>query len=297
MTYRKLLKEITIQLKEANIETADLDARVLIKHVLRISDTDLYKNFDQAVNKKAVSKIQELAVRRAKGEPIAYLTKNKEFFGLNFYVNENVLIPRPESEWLVEESIKYLETTVEYKTKLPNTKYQILDMGTGSGNILISLIRHLKTEKWEPETEAFATDISPAALKVAIHNAKQNGIASKINFLESDLFSNKELPKKFDLIIANLPYVPKNNETIEQLSNEPFNAIFAADNGAEIIKKFLVESKGYLIKNGLILLELDPRNAEDIKSFAKKIYPQAKTELTKDLAGLERYLTIQSNQV
>ena len=109
MTFRKLLKEISIELKEAGIETADLDARVLIKFISKIDDTALFKNLDQTINKKAVSKIQALIKRRATFEPIAYLINQKEFYGLNFYVNNDVLIPRPESEWLVEKSIKYLE--------------------------------------------------------------------------------------------------------------------------------------------------------------------------------------------
>jgi release factor glutamine methyltransferase len=285
MTYRKLLKETTIKLKEANIETADLDAKVLLKHILKIDDTTLYKNFDQPVNKKAVSKIEELVERRANKEPIAYLIKNKEFFGLKFYINENVLIPRPESEYLIEESIKYVESNIKYK------KINILDMGTGSGCLIISLAKNLNDMEKASNIDYFATDISPAALKVAIHNAKQNAVFNKINFLESNLFSNKDLPEKFDLIIANLPYVP-DDEIDESVKFEPHDAIFAADNGTEIIKNFLVQTKNYLQKEGMILIELDPRNAQEIKEYTKKKFPDAKIELKKDLAGLDRYLAI-----
>lgn len=286
MTHRKLLKEISNEFKTANIESADLDARVLIKHVLQIDDTFLFKNFDQSVNKKAVLKIQELAKRRGQNEPIAYITKHKEFYGLNFYINNTVLIPRPESEELVEKSIKFLKSI--------KSNAKILDMGTGSGNIIISIVKSLDGLSTLNTFDFFACDISAQALKVAEHNAKQNAVIKNIKFLESNLFSNISPDIKFDLIIANLPYVPKPELRIEQsIEYEPYNAIFATDNGAEIIKKFLSKAKNYLNTNGVILIELDPRNAEEIKIFAKKIYPNTKIELQKDLANFDRYLNIQ----
>lgn len=289
MTYRKLLKDISTQLKEAKIASADLDARVLMKHVLQIDDTTILKNLDQTINQKSVLKIQELIKRRAQNEPIAYLTKQKEFYGLNFFINNNVLVPRPETEFLVQEGLKFLQSTANSE---PLT---VIDIGTGSGNVIISIVKTLSTTHRPLPPIFFATDISPEALKVAIHNSKQNGVANKIKFFESDLFSNLELPKKFDLIIANLPYVPE-DEVDESVKFEPVNAIFADDNGAEIIKRFLVDAKNYLNAKGTILIELDPRNALEIKNCAKENFPNAIIELEKDLAKLNRYLTIRFNK-
>ena len=284
MTHRKLLKEISDELKKAGIESADLDARVLVKFVLKIDENVLFKNLDQTVNKKAASKIQELASRRTSYEPVAYLTKHKEFFNLNFYVNENVLIPRPETEYLVEESIKFLKSI--------KRKQNIIDIGTGSGNIIISIVKSLDKLSTQQTFDFFATDISSSALKIAIHNAKQNGVYNKINFLESDLFSNKDLPEKFDLIVANLPYVPE-NEVDSSVKFEPKNAIFAQENGTKIIKKFLLQARDHINANGLIIIELDPRNALELKIFASETFAK-KAELEKDLAENNRYLLLQN---
>jgi len=287
MTTRHLFKEIVNTLKEAGIAGADLDARILLKQVLQIDDTDFFKTLDQSITDKKVSKIKELTQRRAQNEPMAYIIGKKEFFGLDFFVDKNCLIPRPETEWLVEKSIKYLESSIKYKKKI-----NIIDIGTGSGNIIISITKVLtKLDKLSNFVNYYAVDNSELALERAIKNARYHGLDKKITFLESDLLSSNTLPEKFDLIIANLPYVPEENPD-ESVNFEPKSAIFTGDNGTEIIKQFLAESKDYLNTNGRILIELDPRNAKEIKNYTKTIYPKAKIWLRKDLSGLNRYLLI-----
>lgn len=257
----------------------DLDARVLIKDFLDIDDTVFYRDSDRELSTPQINQIKKLISRRAKGEPIAYIIGHKEFFGLDFYVNKNVLVPRPETEWLVERALE--------KLLVIGNQLSVLDMGTGSGNIIISIAKNF------PDAHYFATDISADALKVAKKNAQYHGV--KIKFIKSDLFNNIDSDIKFDLIIANLPYVP-NNITIQQSNNsllfEPSDAIFAKDNGTKIIKRFLLEAKDHLTADGMILIELDPRNALEIKSCAEKIFPNATLQLQKDLAGLNRYLKI-----
>ena len=288
MTIRKILKKSIEELEKAQIPGACLDARVLMKHVLGWSEAEIIKNMNQIISLRLSKAIEKLVTRRALGEPVAYILGSKEFYGLNFLVNKNVLIPRPESEWLVDESIKSVKRD---EKSIKSKKQNILDMGTGSGCIIIALTKSLYGPSTLKTFDLFASDISPDALIVAQKNAKNLGVTN-INFIESDLFEKIDSSLKFDIIIANLPYVPE-NDTNDSTKFEPKNAIFAPDNGTEIIKKFLAQAKNYLSNNGTILIELDPRNAMEIKSCAKENFPNATIELAKDLADFDRYLTIQ----
>lgn len=294
MTIRKTLIQSINTLKEAGIPSPELDARVLVKHVTNFDEVELIKNMNQLIPNRLIRRIDILVARRAQNEPIAYILVKKEFYGFNFMVNKNILIPRPESEWLVEESIKYIgkqasrgisasgniESSIKYKKT-------ILDVGTGSGCIIISILRALKEKKSKRDITAFASDNSAKALKVAVQNTKNNGTLN-IEFIESNLFDKIDTDIKFDLIIANLPYVPKDGAD-KSTEFEPKKAIFADDNGTAIIKKFLVEAKNRLKDiDSLILIELDPRNADDLEKFAKK--NGYKADLIEDLAGKKRYL-------
>jgi len=300
MNIGKFYQKAVRELRAAGIKTAELDTKVLLKFVLENDETFLLMHPEMPLTNYQLEKLNKLVKKRLNNEPIAYLTGHKEFFGHDFLVNKNVLIPRPESEFLVEKSLEYL------KLKIENCKLKILDMGTGSGCIIISLALELEKQLNNGTIEQlrfFASDISKSALNVAKRNAKKllsNSTIQQYNnlrFYRSDLFSNHLLHKKYDLIIANLPYVPSRDlglGTCDSIKFEPQDAIFANDNGSAIIKKFLIESKKYLNYDGVILLELDPRNADQIHNFAKKNFPAAIVKLKKDLAGLSRYLEIKN---
>lgn len=292
MTCRELLKISIDVLKKAGISSAVLDARILMKTVLNIDEAELIKTMNSPVSPASINKIKKLIARRAQNEPIAYIVGKKEFFGLDFTVNKNVLIPRPESEYLVERGIEFIKSKVHQVKSL-----NIIDIGTGSGNIIVSITKELY--KLSNFTNFYATDISANALLVAKKNARFHSI-DNINFIQSDLFNSIDDNIKFDLIIANLPYVPDSEQRTAdslQLKFEPQDAIFAKNNGTGIIKKFLSQATNRLTPHGAIMLELDPRNAKDIKKFAQKLFPYFKIELKKDLANLDRYLLIQSSQV
>ena len=306
MTIGKFYQKAVRELKTAGIKTAELDAKVLLKFVLENDETFLLLHPEMLLTNYQFDKLKKLLKRRKNGEPIAYLTSHKEFFGYDFVINRNVLIPRPESEFLVEQALKIL------KSQVPSSEFRVLDIGTGSGCIIISLALEIEKLTSLPAYKLMsfsASDISKKALAVAKKNYKQlichsvslvdREESPKIRFYHSDLFSNRLLHKKYDLIIANLPYVPKSTQysvlstqDLKGIEFEPAEAIFANDNGAAIIKKFLTEAKKYLNKNGTVLVELDPRNAISINNFARKNYPTAKIEIKKDLAGLDRYLIV-----
>ncbi|MFA7253679.1 MAG: peptide chain release factor N(5)-glutamine methyltransferase [Patescibacteria group bacterium] len=331
MNLKKLYSQSVLKLKEVSA-SPELDVQVLLSYATSKDKTFLLSHPEFEPSKSQINKFQKLLKKRQNNVPIVYLTGKKEFFGYEFLVTPDVLIPRPESEFLVEQAVEVLQK----KLKIVNCKLKILDLGTGSGCLIISLAKKLD-ELYELSNfiNLYASDISAKALKMARKNAKKllfeargrelsNQAGSRlcsnntIKFIHSDLFQNHQLHKKpaspsggFDLIIANLPYVPKLVSKCEYkvLSNElethntkyiihntvkfePQNAIFADDNGSEIIKRFLAQARNHLAEDGTILIELDPRNAMEIEKFSHYHYPTAKIELKKDLAGLDRYLTI-----
>ena len=210
-------------IKEAlEFDNYSLEAEVLLCYVLKKDKSWLYSHQFNILSSDRTRRYQKLIVRRKEGVPTAYLTHSKEFFGLNFYVSESVLIPRPETELLVEGALKF-------RKRRP----KILDVGTGSGNIIISIAKNRKGD-------FYASDIAAESLKIARKNAAKHKV--KIKFYKSDLFKN--LPQiKFDLIIANLPYLWNNYPKFE-----PRTALDGGKNGLKIIENFFKQTNYYLPK-------------------------------------------------
>lgn len=329
MNIQILYKQSVSELRRAGIETPELDAGIIIGYVLNKDRSFVVSHPEAKLIYSQFVSISKLIKKRKIGVPIAYITGHKEFFGYDFLVTPDVLIPRPETEKLVElafQRILNIESRIKNNPKIQNlpcrqagSKFKILDMGTGSGAIVISLMLEL-FKQFNNETclagrQAFgqfnfyASDISKRALTVAKKNAKrllsppfEGGVRGgllndTIRFIHSDLFQNRLLHRKFDIIIANLPYVPAADLQLItynlQLGSEPQSAIFADDNGSAIIKRFLKEAPNRLTPSGAILIELDPRNAVEIRDLATALFPAASIELKKDLAGMDRYLIIQ----
>ncbi|MEI6498604.1 MAG: HemK/PrmC family methyltransferase [bacterium] len=353
MNIQTIYKKSIDDLRASKISTPELDAKILIENVLNISPTQFFAHPEMLITSKQSAQILKFIKRRSQGEPIAYILGNKEFYGYDFIVNKSTLIPRPESEWLVETALnclkdrsaipnslhiikepekmlpafldasismldnemsganfrrrlKRLSSQIFTHSQIPKSTFNILDLGTGSGALIISLIKELQKLYTPSDLNYFASDISPSALNIARKNTRLHNIKN-IKFVQSDLFSNRLLHQKFDIIIANLPYVPDSDQDTpstypagkindlptKSIDFEPASAIFADDNGASIIKRFLTQCPQYLADNALILIELDPRNANAIKKFAERFFQEAKIELQKDLAGHYRYLTIQ----
>jgi release factor glutamine methyltransferase len=290
MTVSDLLKKSIKILSENKIRTAELDVRVLICHAIKKDKVFLLTHGEYNPTRAEQIKINKLVKLRSKNIPLAYLIREKEFFKNVFHVDERVLIPRPESEYMVEKALEYIKNS-------NNPNLSIIDIGTGSGCIILSLAKELEKNFSEYNLELFGSDISLRALAVANKNAKRLSVENHVKVCRSDLFNNKNLHRNFDLIIANLPYVPKNQASQKSLAEEgikyePQNAIFAGDNGAAVIKEFLNQAREHINQNGLILIELDPRNAKQILTFSTNKFPDAKIILSKDLAGRDRYLQI-----
>ncbi len=273
MTSKQAL--IWAQKKLKASKTASLDAEVLLAFVLKKSKEFLYTHPEKTLTSQQAQRLKFLINRRAKGEPVAYLTNHKEFYGLDFYVDKRVLIPRPETELLVEEVIKFVN----------KKKTTIADIGTGSGCIAITLKKYL------PQATIYATDISKPALAVAKKNAKKHQV--KIKFLPGDLL--KPLVRKrnvdvslaeIDIVVANLPYLPFS------LKYEPQRALKAGRYGLKTYQEFFEQIKKGAVNPQIIFCEINNLYLSPLKNLLKKYFPSSQFKIKKDLAGLSRILII-----
>ena len=241
MNTLKLINEGSYKLKQSNIISHQLDSEILLSKVLNKTRENLLINLEQNIDMKNVKKFKRLIYRRSLNEPMAYILKKKEFWSRTFEINNHTLIPRPETELMVEKLV-YI-----YKQK----KINILDIGTGSGCILISLLSELK------QSNCIGIDISKKTIKIAIKNSKKNNQKNNIKFLNRSL--SNFYHKKFDLIVSNPPYI--RTRDIKNLDNsikyyEPKIALDGGNDGLDVIKKVIYKSKEILKVNGLLALEI-----------------------------------------
>lgn len=261
-------------LKSNNIDSFSIDAEVLLMYVLNFTKVQLFINNDISINDLQLKEYNNLLQNRILNIPVQYLIGHCEFMSLDFNVNKYTLIPRPDTEILVQEVIKSIEK---------NDFNNILEIGTGSGAISIS-IAHYCTN-----TLITATDISEKALDKAKENSILNDVSDRINFLNSDIYSNIPL-KLYDAIVSNPPYIKTND--IKALSPqvrdyEPFSALDGGDDGLKFYREITSNSKKYLKKNGMLFFEIGYNQAEALKEIFDKNNFKG-VHVVKDLAGLDR---------
>lgn len=267
---------------EGKSQTPLLDAQVLLAHTLGVERIYLIVNKDRILNKEEWEKYNGLLGERLQGVPVQYLVKNQEFMGLDFYVEEGVLIPRPDTEILVEKIISMIDQS---------KSYNIADIGTGSGAITVSLGRFIKN------SYIYSIDISEKALTIGKRNAENHGVASKISFLKGSIYQplqDLKLENKLDIIVSNPPYIPTKDIEglqVEVSKYEPKEALDGGADGLDFYRKIINEAHRYLKPGGLIALEVGHDQAEKIAELlnAKKCYTNIET--TKDLAGIDRVVS------
>lgn len=274
MNIKDLLKLGTKILE--NDEDASLKSKILLSNMLKVRREYLVISSDKEVPENIVQDFKNKIEEIRNGRPIQYITNTQEFMGLNFYVDENVLIPRPDTEVIVEEVINYCNNE-------KNGKAKILDLCTGSGIIAISLAKYL------PNCEIIATDISNKALEVAKKNQLNNKV-SNIRWIHSNLFS--KIYEKFDIIVSNPPYIKKDviNELEEEVKKEPIIALDGGEDGLKFYKEILENAKNYLNKNGAIFLEIGYDQKKEVIDIVKKYYGNVKIECKKDLQNKDRMI-------
>jgi len=251
---------------------------VLLGHVLGKDKAWLLAHPEFVIENPAKNAVELASSRLCRGEPLAYITGTREFYGLAFKVNPHVLIPRPETELLVENALLWLR-------KLPNAR-KAIDIGTGSGCIAISLASTIK------DLSLMATDISPEALLVARQNALHHKVAEQIHFLESDLLNG--IDETFDLVCANLPYIPSKKLTeVNSIAFEPGLALDGGDTGLDYISRLLEQLPTKLNTPGCCLLEIEETLGQEVISIAHQYFPGDQVRLMQDLSGKDRLLVIE----
>ncbi len=259
-----------------NIEDSGLESELLLRHTLKIDRVQLYLTLDRELSPQQSETYWRLIQRRLDGEPSAYLTGHREFYGLDFYVDASVLIPRPESELLVEKALEIAQN---------QAVSTIADVGTGCGAIAISLALNL------PQAKIYATDISAAALEVARANCRKHGVEDRVCLLEGDMLD--PLPEPVDLIVANLPYVREAElPGVNTRDFEPSLALDGGEGGLEKIRRLCVQGKGKLCPGGSLLLEIGRGQSRAMVSFLRRLFPSAKIEVTPDLSGIDRVVSL-----
>ena len=276
MTISDAIKRGMIELKNDNIEEPKLKSRLLMQYVLNETRQYVIVNDMENLEKNKEKQYFEGIKILKKGIPIEHITHQKEFMKLNFFVDKNVLIPRQDTEILVEEVIKI--------AKRINAK-KILDLCTGSGAIAVSLAKYL------PQTEIIAIDISNDALKIAKKNAVSNNVENQITFISSDMFANLN-EEKFDIIVSNPPYIKTNviKELDIQVKNEPYIALDGGEDGLDFYKKIINESYQYLKCNGYLCLEIGFDQKFDVIELIENAEKFEGTYSKKDLFDNDRII-------
>lgn len=274
MTIHDVLKLNITKLKEHNIEEPILKAKILLAFVLCKTKEYLLINQNEEINKDII-KIYETNIEKIiNGFPIQYITNKKEFMGLDFFVNESVLIPRNDTEILVEESLNIIKK---------HNMHEILDLCTGSGAIAVSIAKNIENAK------IIATDISEEALKIAKKNAIQNNVFEKVKFQKSNMF--EKINSKFDIIVSNPPYIETKTikELSEEVQKEPYIALNGGQDGLDFYKIIAENAKMFLNKNGHLTLEIGYNQKESVIKILKN-YEYKNIYTKKDLGGNDRVI-------
>jgi release factor glutamine methyltransferase len=282
-TARQALIQATETLSAARILSPRLDAEVLLAHVLGHKRAWLYARPEFTLSDEQREAFLSLVERRRGREPVPYMIGQREFYGLDFVVDRRVLIPRPETELLVERA---LETARRKGARWP--QLLIGDIGTGSGIVAVSLAVHL------PGAKVYATDACEGALQVAAVNTARHGVADRVHLLEGPLL--QPLPERVQVMVANLPYVPTGvlaSLAPDVIEYEPLAALNGGADGLVHIRGLVEQAGEWLLPEGAVLLEIGDDQGEQVVSLARECYPTARVELFQDYAGLDRVVRVE----
>ncbi len=284
----------TQRLSSNNVDSPKLDSEVLLGYVLGCDRAHLYAHPERALNEDEHNRFESLVIRRCQHEPVAYLVGEKSFYGLDLFVDPRVLIPRPETELLVD---MVLDVALQYDSPAPGRngskpvagRLEVADIGTGSGAVSVAVAANTEA------TLVYAVDISQDALAVAESNIRRHGLGRRIQLLHGDLLA--PLPGPVDVIAANLPYVavhewPKLAPGI--VNYEPAQALLGGADGLEIIARLMQQAPEYLKPGGVVLLEIGASQGSAVVEMARSVFPHAMIEVLTDYAFRERIVRIQT---
>ena len=283
-TVLRLLTWTTDYLKQHGSDSPRLDAEVLLAHARGCERIMLYAAFDQVVADDVRATFRDLVKRRAEGTPVAYLVGQREFYSLPLRVTPDVLIPRPETELVVVETLEAIAQSSKFQVQ-GSKSCEVCDVGTGSGAIAIAVAKHA------PDCRVTAIDSSPAALAIARENAAAHGVSERIEFVQGDLLGGLPAEPRFAVIASNPPYV--SDSEFEKLApsvknHEPRLALVAGPQGTEVIERLIPQAAERLLPGGWLVIELSPMIAQRVVDLIAADGHYEPATLVKDLAGLPR---------
>ena len=277
-TVKRLLEWTTDHFKKHGSDSPRLDAEILLAEALGCKRIDLYVSFSKEPSETERTLFRETVKRRAAGEPVAYLVGHKEFYSLSFEVTRDTLIPRPETEHLVVESLDLLAKTGQ------RDDLHVCDVGTGSGAIAVAIAKNA------PKCRVTAVDLSQEALDVARRNAEKHGVTDRVTFLISDLLAEFPETPLFDLVVSNPPYVSESefaNLPADVRNYEPKLALVAGDDAMSVIRNLVTQAVSRLREGGHLLIELSPMIAEQVAEMLRQ-QGWHDVRILRDMAGHER---------
>jgi len=275
-------------LRTSETQSPDLDARVLLAYVVGISPAAVLAYSERELSSDEAARYADLIARRVAGEPVAYLTGHREFMGLDFRTDTRALIPRPETELLVEAALDDIRARLQHDPASPPL---VADIGTGSGAIAIAIAA------LEPRLPCiYATDISADALALSRENAARLGVADRVIFLQGDLLD--PLPEAVDVLLGNLPYVAPRDAPVlppDVRLYEPDVALYSPNEGLQHIRRLLDETRTHLRPGATIILEFGYDQREAIEAMVRAAFPQSQIRVGLDYAGWERFIVVRTS--
>lgn len=277
---RTVIQDTHGKLEAAGIPDARLEAEAFVMYVMRMARQNIFAEQETEVGEQQQEALYAMLTRRYTREPLAYILGHREFYGINVRVTPAVLIPRPETEGLVEHALFMALMGMESR------ELTIADVGTGTGAIAINLAIHL------PAAKVYAVDVADEVLDVAAYNIRSHGVSDRVSLAIGDLLD--AVPEPVDLIVANLPYIPTDRiPTLQpEVQKEPALALDGGPDGLDLIRRLLTQAEEKLKENGIILLEMDPEQVPVVQALALKHFPNGATSVEQDLAHMDRVLAI-----
>ena len=277
---REAVQQTHRTLEASHIPDARLEAEVMLMNVMRMQRHDLFSQQETELSPQQEQGLAQIMERRLKREPLAYILQYREFYGVNLLVNPNVLIPRPETECMVEHALFMALMGME------TPELVVADVGTGTGAIAINLALHL------PAARIFAVDCADEVLDVAAYNIRAHNVMDRVTLGKGDLL--EPVPEPVDLILANLPYIPTARipNLQPEIRWEPEGALDGGTDGLDLIRRLLQQAPDKLKEHGIVLLELDPEQVPAVEEMSRELFPGAELSVEKDLAQKDRIFVI-----
>ncbi len=287
MTASEALAYASERLSASHLPDATLEAEVLLRHVVDMSRAELYASLDRPLGEAEVAELERLTGLRTEGEPLAYILGHREFYGIDLAVTRHVLVPRQETELLVEQVIEWHARRAGNGTARGPATVKIADVGTGCGAIAVAIASSL------PHAAIYATDISGDALKVADANRRRLGIEGRVQLVRTDLLLG--IRGTLDVIVSNPPYIPTEqlSSLAREVQAEPRVALDGGPDGLTVIRRMLAQAAERVNRGGLVLTEIAPEQLDRVMAEAATLFPDARIRFARDLLDMPRVVAIE----